>query len=296
MQIDIDPGPGRESAGAAIIESLVRTHFALGGTQINMNVVDAKRVAGGAPRTPPVPGPGGPGHRVQRVFREPLSEPAAVRRGPDAQGGRVETLPHGYRRSFHLVPLRSTTRAAKPNGSPCAHMDSGARRTARKEEDSWREPCIFTRTPILAAARRSWKSPPGSRSCRRNWIGWPRRARPRVAYWSGGNLYPGVLEAAAQAGLSVMSDYKNPRRQESDPRLLAINPWRPAGGPKEGDLAAFARHDAAGKIIYLPDGIFSRVNHAGMRRSAELGGDLGLLRFPDRGPGTLAARRPPRSC
>lgn len=44
MQIDIDPGLARESEGAAIIESLVRTHFTLGGTQINMNVVDAKKV------------------------------------------------------------------------------------------------------------------------------------------------------------------------------------------------------------------------------------------------------------
>jgi pyruvate-formate lyase len=44
MQIDIDPGLAKESDGAAIVESLVRTHFALGGTQINMNVVDAKKV------------------------------------------------------------------------------------------------------------------------------------------------------------------------------------------------------------------------------------------------------------
>lgn len=102
---------------------------------------------------------------------------------------------------------------------------------------------------------------------------------PRIRYWSGGNLYPGLLEAAAAAGLDVMSDYKNPRRQESDPRLLAVNPWRPAGGPSEGDLAAFARHDATGKIVYLPDGIFSRVNHAGMRRTAELGGDWGYFDF-----------------
>jgi pyruvate-formate lyase len=44
MQIDMDPGLAREEDGAAIVESLVRTHFALGGTQINMNVVDAKKV------------------------------------------------------------------------------------------------------------------------------------------------------------------------------------------------------------------------------------------------------------
>lgn len=109
---------------------------------------------------------------------------------------------------------------------------------------------------------------------------WLRKAgAPRIRYWSGGNLYPGLLEAATRAGLDVMSDYKNPRRQESDPRLLAVNPWRPAGGPSEGDLSAFVRHDPEGKIIYLPDGIFSRIDHAGMRRSAELGGDWGYFDF-----------------
>jgi pyruvate-formate lyase len=44
MQIDIDPGLARDEEGVAIVESLVRTHFALGGTQINMNVVDAKTI------------------------------------------------------------------------------------------------------------------------------------------------------------------------------------------------------------------------------------------------------------
>lgn len=118
---------------------------------------------------------------------------------------------------------------------------------------------------------------------------------PRVRYWSGGNLYPGVLEAAAGAGLDVMSDYKNPRRQEGAPRLLAINPWRPAGGPAEGDLAAFCRHEARGRIIYLPDGIFSRVNHAAMRRSEELGGDWPYFDFLTEGlEASLRAARPDR--
>lgn len=91
-------------------------------------------------------------------------------------------------------------------------------------------------------------------------IGWIRKAVGReiaVRYWSGGNNYPGVLEAAAGAGLQVMSDHKNPRRQETVDALLAIHPWRPAGGPSEDDMSAFARHDPKGKIIYLPDGIFA---------------------------------------
>lgn len=101
----------------------------------------------------------------------------------------------------------------------------------------------------------------------------------RIRYWSGGNLYPGVLEAAAQAGLDVMSDHKNPRRQQTDARLLGVHPWRPAGGPSAENLDAFARHDSAGKIIYLPDGKFSRVDHAGMRRSEQLGGDWRYFDF-----------------
>lgn len=88
---------------------------------------------------------------------------------------------------------------------------------------------------------------------------WIQRACPgaRIRYWSGGNNYPQLLTAAADAGLEVMSDHKNPRRQQTFTELLAINPWRPAGGPTEDSVEAFARHDPHGKIIYLPDGIFS---------------------------------------
>jgi peptidoglycan/xylan/chitin deacetylase (PgdA/CDA1 family) len=91
-------------------------------------------------------------------------------------------------------------------------------------------------------------------------IDWLHRAagpEVRIRYWSGGNNFPGVLEAAAGAGLQVMSDHKNPRRQATDEALLAINPWRPAGGPSQDDMKAFARHDPNGAIVYLPDGIFA---------------------------------------
>ncbi len=101
----------------------------------------------------------------------------------------------------------------------------------------------------------------------------------RVRYWSGGNLYPGVLDAAAAAGLTVMSDYKNPRKQESHPSLIALHPWRPARGPSESDLTDFARHDPNGKIVYLPGGIFTRTNYAAARRSEETGGDWGYFDF-----------------
>jgi len=88
-------------------------------------------------------------------------------------------------------------------------------------------------------------------------ISWLKKAGAgSVRYWSGGNIYPHILEAASNAGLEVMSDYKNPKKQEADASLLAINPWRPAGEPSEGDVTAFSKHDPNGKIIYLPDGIF----------------------------------------
>ncbi|MDD5677872.1 MAG: hypothetical protein PHW60_07760 [Kiritimatiellae bacterium] len=91
---------------------------------------------------------------------------------------------------------------------------------------------------------------------------WIQRACPdaRIRYWSGGNNYPQLLTAAADAGLEVMSDHKNPHRQQTFTELLAINPWRPAGGPTEDSVETFARHDPQGKIIYLPDGIFSNAD------------------------------------
>jgi peptidoglycan/xylan/chitin deacetylase (PgdA/CDA1 family) len=123
--------------------------------------------------------------------------------------------------------------------------------------------------------------PPLWAAVMREQLEWLRRAgvtRP-IRYWSGGNLYPGLLQAAALAGLDVMSDHKNPRRQQTDARLLAVHPWRPAGGPTAEDVTGFARHDPAGKIIYLPDGVFSRVDHAGMRRAEATGGDWRYFDF-----------------
>lgn len=101
----------------------------------------------------------------------------------------------------------------------------------------------------------------------------------RVRYWSGGNLYPDVLKAAAAVGLDVMSDHKNPRAQRTFPELLSIHPWRPAGGPTAEDIAAFARHDPAGKIVYLPDGIFTRTDFNSMRRADATGGDSNYFDF-----------------
>lgn len=76
----------------------------------------------------------------------------------------------------------------------------------------------------------------------------------RVRMWSGGNLYPHILEAAAAAGLDVNSDWKDPRTQTADSRLQVTTPWRPSGSPTGDDLSAFLRHDATAAIVYLPTG------------------------------------------
>ncbi|MBI3952209.1 MAG: alpha/beta hydrolase [Acidobacteria bacterium] len=101
----------------------------------------------------------------------------------------------------------------------------------------------------------------------------------QVRYWSGGNLYPGILEAAARAGLDVQSDWKNPTTQTTDPKLLGVNSWRPAAGPSAADVTGYAQHDPAGKIIFLPEGNDSRIDFASARRSGEFGGDEGYFNF-----------------
>jgi formate C-acetyltransferase len=44
MQIELDPGLSRGDEGVENITSLIRTHMDMGGTQINMNVIDADKV------------------------------------------------------------------------------------------------------------------------------------------------------------------------------------------------------------------------------------------------------------
>lgn len=44
MQMELDPGITKDEGGVELVAGLIRTHFALGGTQINMNVMDAQRV------------------------------------------------------------------------------------------------------------------------------------------------------------------------------------------------------------------------------------------------------------
>ena len=44
MQMDLDPGIGKDEGGVDKVVSLIKTHFKLGGTQINFNVVDRKQL------------------------------------------------------------------------------------------------------------------------------------------------------------------------------------------------------------------------------------------------------------
>jgi formate C-acetyltransferase len=44
MQIELDPAIGRDNGGIENIATLIKTHFDLGGTQINMNILDADKV------------------------------------------------------------------------------------------------------------------------------------------------------------------------------------------------------------------------------------------------------------
>ncbi len=94
-----------------------------------------------------------------------------------------------------------------------------------------------------------------------------------IRYWSGGNLYLHVYEAAECAGLDVNSDWKNPRTQTTDLLLVGVNPWRPAGGTDGRDFSLFTQHDPNGSIIFLPEGQYDQTNFASMRRSKHQGGD-----------------------
>ena len=44
MQLDLDPGISKDKGGVELVSDLIRTHFYLGGTQINLNVVDSAKI------------------------------------------------------------------------------------------------------------------------------------------------------------------------------------------------------------------------------------------------------------
>ena len=68
-----------------------------------------------------------------------------------------------------------------------------------------------------------------------------------IRYWSGGNLYPLVMEAAGCAGLDIYGDWKNPREQTTPVEFTSLTPWRPAGGTDGTDTDLFIQNDPQGR-------------------------------------------------
>ncbi|MEW5872809.1 MAG: PT domain-containing protein [Chloroflexota bacterium] len=101
----------------------------------------------------------------------------------------------------------------------------------------------------------------------------------QVRYWSGGNLYPDLFEAAQCAGLDVNSDWKNPNTQSTSLELTGIHPWRPAGGTDGSDVSLFSQHDPQGAVVFLPEGLYPRGDFASMRRSEAPDGDEKYFEF-----------------
>jgi hypothetical protein len=117
----------------------------------------------------------------------------------------------------------------------------------------------------------------------------------RIRYWSGGNLYPDVYEAASGAGLEVNSDWKNPASQSTPLEITGVNPWRPAGGTDGRDFSAFSRHDPAGPVVFLPEGAYDQEHFAAARRSQDFGSDDAYFAYlAERLRASLAASRADR--
>ncbi|MEY2820118.1 MAG: hypothetical protein RL275_3581 [Chloroflexota bacterium] len=100
-----------------------------------------------------------------------------------------------------------------------------------------------------------------------------------IRYWSGGNLYANLFEAAECAGLGVNSDWKNPQMQTTDLSLVGVTPWRPAGGTDGRDFTLFTQNDPNGAIIFLPEGQYDKTDFAASRRSDEAGSDEAYFEY-----------------
>lgn len=100
-----------------------------------------------------------------------------------------------------------------------------------------------------------------------------------VSYWSGGNLYPNLYEAAECAGLEANSDWKNPNTQTTDMSLTGVTPWRPAGGTDGTDFTLFTQNDPNGAIVFLPEGQYDKTDFAASRRSDDAGGDEAYFEY-----------------
>ena len=93
-----------------------------------------------------------------------------------------------------------------------------------------------------------------------------------VRFWSGGNLYPALFEAASTAGLSINGDWKDPQTQSVPAAMLGVHPWRPAGGTDGIDIDAFVTHDPYGEILFLPGGWIDPAAFSSKREITAQGG------------------------
>jgi hypothetical protein len=208
-------------------------------------------LAGGdARRSPPRPGPD---YNREPIFRRHVADLRALAAIAEKHGGRM------------------TVQVQTPFTSVCVKTGE---RILDDFEKRGHELALHFHEDAHLSRNGGWLSAEIWAAVMKEEIEWIKKAgATRVRYWSGGNLYPKVLDAAAAAGLDVMSDHKNPRAQRTFAELLDIHPWRPAGGPTAEDIAAFAKHGPTGKIVYLPDGIFTRTDFNSMRRSEFAGSE-----------------------
>ena len=44
MQMELDPALSKDEGGVESVANLIKTHFDMGGTQINLNIMDAEKV------------------------------------------------------------------------------------------------------------------------------------------------------------------------------------------------------------------------------------------------------------
>jgi peptidoglycan/xylan/chitin deacetylase (PgdA/CDA1 family) len=114
-----------------------------------------------------------------------------------------------------------------------------------------------------------------------------------ILYYSGGNLYPDVFEAAAGAGLTINGDWKNPQTQSLEPRMVSINPWRPAGGYTKTSSEAFLTHDPNGKVIYLPQGMIDATDFSNKNTIVKEKGNAGWLQVIAKGLAQSVAQMDP---
>ncbi len=103
-------------------------------------------------------------------------------------------------------------------------------------------------------------------------------ASEEIVFWSGGNLYPELFQAAAMAGLSVNADWKNPNTQTTDENLTGIWPWRPQYGYENGSTVRMAANDPDGPVIYLPQGIIDGESFGRKREIVQNSGLGGWLK------------------